>query len=217
MSFAIVVLSFGTGAADAFAFQELGGIFTANMTGNLVLIGLEGRPDYLGVLIGASAAIVVFVLMLAAGFALTRVAPGNLVGLRCVMVGVVAAQVCVQALWLGVSGHPTLLTRCLLISASAAAMALQTVVARRLFNALGLTTTFVTGAITALVQDLVEGRASGWALRASSVAALLAGAFAAAGTMAAFPALGPLLPVVAAGVAAPLVLFAGCRAHRADW
>lgn len=39
----LLFLSFGAGATDAFAFLALGGIFTANMTGNLVLVGLVGR------------------------------------------------------------------------------------------------------------------------------------------------------------------------------
>ena len=51
------MLSFGAGATDAFAFLALGGIFTANMTGNLVLVGLVGRDDYLASLVGAAIAI----------------------------------------------------------------------------------------------------------------------------------------------------------------
>ena len=51
---ALLVLSFAAGAADAFAFLLLGGIFTANMTGNLILAGLPTRPGYMSVLMGAA-------------------------------------------------------------------------------------------------------------------------------------------------------------------
>src|SRR5664279_1403694 len=47
-SLSLLVLTMGSGATDALAFLGLGGVFTANMTGNLVLVGLVGRTDYPG-------------------------------------------------------------------------------------------------------------------------------------------------------------------------
>ncbi|MDD1451425.1 DUF1275 family protein [Sphingomonas sp. H160509] len=41
---ALPLLAFGAGAADAFAFSMLGGIFTANMTGNAVLEAMFEQP-----------------------------------------------------------------------------------------------------------------------------------------------------------------------------
>jgi uncharacterized membrane protein YoaK (UPF0700 family) len=57
---ALVLLTLGSGATDAIAFLGLGGTFTANMTGNLVLIGLVGREDYAGTAVRATVACVAF-------------------------------------------------------------------------------------------------------------------------------------------------------------
>ena len=61
---ALVLLSFSAGAADAFAFLALGGIFTANMTGNLILTGMFTRPEFGATLVGAIVAIVAFAALL---------------------------------------------------------------------------------------------------------------------------------------------------------
>ncbi len=66
------MLSFAAGAADAFAFLLLGGIFTANMTGNLILAGLPTRPGYMSVLVGAAVAVTAFSVALYGGFRLQR-------------------------------------------------------------------------------------------------------------------------------------------------
>src|SRR5690349_2196820 len=126
-----VVLSLGAGATDAFAFLALGGIFTANMTGNLGLTTLFQRPGYATALAGALVALAVFAAALAAGFRMKRVL-GPAAGL----------QALVLAGWLAHVPHPAL------IACSAAAMALQTVAGKRAFD--GVTTTFVTGTLTSL-------------------------------------------------------------------
>lgn len=66
------LLSYAAGAGDAFAFTELGGVFTANMTGSLVLSGLTGLPGYGALVAGAATALAAF---LAAVYAASRAAP----------------------------------------------------------------------------------------------------------------------------------------------
>ena len=66
------LLSFGTGAADAFAFTVLGGILTANMTGNAVLAVLFDRSAYLTTLAGAATALTAFALAALGGFRMIR-------------------------------------------------------------------------------------------------------------------------------------------------
>src|SRR6476620_4788078 len=69
---ALVLLTFGSGVTDPFAFLGLGGTFTANMTGNLVLVGLVGRPDYPRAALLAGVAIAAFALSLLVSFRVFR-------------------------------------------------------------------------------------------------------------------------------------------------
>ncbi|MEU0912822.1 DUF1275 family protein [Streptomyces althioticus] len=93
------LLSFATGAGDAFAFVELGGVFTANMTGSLVLSGLTSRPGYGSLVAGAAVALGAFLI---AVYLASRAAPkrpqpqwGRI---RAVLVAVVALDLLVLIL-----------------------------------------------------------------------------------------------------------------------
>nr|MCW2728322.1 hypothetical protein [Aeromicrobium sp.] len=193
---ALVVLSFGSGATDAFAFLALGGVFTANMTGNLVLVGLVGRPGYLDTLLTAALAVVAFLAAMYVGFRVTRTVPP----LRLLSaVGVV--QGIVLAVWIAVDGRAGLAVTCTMIVLSALAMGWHTVLGRRMSSRAGLSTTFVTGTLTSVMQDLAEGRREAQPLRLVSIAALVLGSFAGALVLLGLPRVGPVLPVVAALVA----------------
>jgi uncharacterized membrane protein YoaK (UPF0700 family) len=153
-----ITLSLAAGATDAFAFQALGGIFTANMTGNLVLTTLFQRPGYAGSLVGALVAIAVFAAALAAGFELTRAAPrGRVVSLLGAATGL---QALVLVGWLRHGPDTALALQCALVACSAGAMALQTVVGRRVSSFAGVTTTYVTGTITASCRIWSTGGAA---------------------------------------------------------
>lgn len=193
---ALVVLSFGSGATDAFAFLALGGVFTANMTGNLVLAGLVGRPQYLATLLTATLAVLAFAAAMYVGFRVTRTAsPRRLL----VAVGIVQAAVLV--LWIVVDGPAGLALTSTMIVLSAVAMGWHTVLGRRLSSRAGLTTTFVTGTLAAVMQDLAEGRREARPLRLLSIAALVLGSFGGALVLLGAPRVGPVLPVIAALVA----------------
>ncbi|OZC54708.1 DUF1275 domain-containing protein [Rhodococcus sp. 14-2470-1a] len=196
----LLMLSFGAGATDAFAFLALGGVFTANMTGNLVLVGLVGRDDYLASLVGAAIAIAVFFVVLLAGF---RYAHRSVRVPTLPLLGTAAAVqvLTLVAWWLDVGAVVAL------VAMSAAAMALQTVVARSSLPEGGLSSTFVTGTMVNIADDLARGRTEHLALRLGAIAALVAGSFAGALSIHAEPRLGPLVAAVVACIGLALAAF----------
>lgn len=210
VQWALVVLSFGSGATDAFAFLALGGVFTANMTGNLVLVGLVGRPDYVQTLVASVAAVLAFVVALYLGFRYTRpragVEPGRLPTL---LVAVTVVQAVVLGIWWLAGTGPHVTLDALMIMLSAVAMGWHTVLGRRLSARAGVSTTFVTGTLTALMLDLSEGRHEVHSLRLAAIGALVVGSFAGALLLLAAPRLGPVIPVIAALVALGLMRRAG--------
>jgi len=162
------------------SYLGLGRVFTANMTGNLVLLGIAIGQ---GQLAGSLRAVIAF-----AGFAI-----GVVVGVR-ITARTEAATVwphtttlALLAEWglllgllagweiTGVRPAPVALDT--LIALSAGAMGMQTAAARRL-GVLGVTTTFVTGMLTGLIAALVtagSGR-SQLALWAATLGGLVIGA-----------------------------------------
>jgi len=199
-----LVLAFTAGATDAFAFLQLSGVFTANMTGNLVLAGLVPRPGYGSVVVGLVVAIGAFVL---ASYGAFRVAPATAPRPRhaALLVVGVAAQLVVLIGWCATGGSPQPVTP-VLIGLSAVAMAVQTAFARRMEAHSGVATTYVTGTLTSLAADLADRRPQALLTRIGVVVALVAGALADGLLMAADPRWGAALPVLPAAVALVLLL-----------
>lgn len=189
MHVALVLLTLASGAADAFAFLVLGGIFTANMTGNLVLAGMFTRPGWPTTLAGALTAIVVFAALVFGAF---RVSPAPSAG----------------------TPYPVRSVGAL----AAAALGVQTVLAKRLSGASGLTTTFVTGTLTSLMEGLAEARRGSRVLQLAVVLALVVGAVAGTALARAVPPAAPLLPLLLVATATAVLLVArhhAGRTHRA--
>jgi len=206
-----VVLAFAAGATDAFAFLQLLGVFTANMTGNLVLAGLTERSGYSNSIGGILVALVVFVGVLYIAF---RAAPngerrGALLG---VLTAAALAQVVVLIIWAATPGTKTMPLIMISIGLSAVAMACQTVVAKRLDGESGVTTTYVTGTLTSIMADAADQRPQDLRTRVGVLAALVLGALSGSLLMGISPALGAALPVVPA--AAGLLLFATARGPK---
>jgi len=162
----LVTLTFGAGAVDAISFFGLGRVFTGNMTGNLVLLGLAaGRAKgeevarsavslvafCLGVLIAV--ALVAFISRRTRSERGARVWP---VGVSVVLALVVLVQACLLAGWMTVGGHPGLTFEAVLVGLSALAMGMQSDAVAALGVA-GVTTTYVTGTLTGLLRSLVTG------------------------------------------------------------
>lgn len=191
----LVALSLAAGVTDAFAFLALNGVFTANMTGNLILVALFQRAHYATTLAGAGWAILIFALALYVGFRASRGQTGVRAGLR-PLIGAAVFQALTAALWLASRQTPALPIVLVLIGLSCIAMALQTVAAKRMGADRSISTTFATGTMTGLMQDIADGVPGERALRLTIVAALPTGALLGAALMQIAPALAPVVPTL---------------------
>jgi len=198
-----VVLAFAAGATDAFAFLQLSGVFTANMTGNLVLGGLINRPGYGSTIAGIITAIVVFAATL---FLALRFMPLDAPTDRTVILLVFAAiaQAAIFGMWAVHPGATSTTTVVALIGLSTIAMACQTAVAKRIDGASGVTTTYVTGTITSLMADAADRKPQPVGIRLGVIAALVLGALSGAVLIHADPLYGAALPILPAITAAVL-------------
>lgn len=200
-SLLLPLLSFGTGAADGFAYLALGGIFTANMTGNAVLAVVFVKPGYSVVLAGAVTAILAFVAALAVGFRATR---GQRPGAA--RHALILSALChggVVLLWWCAPHRAVAIV--LLIAASAAAMGLQTVAAKRDGVRHGPTTTYATGTLTDLVSDIIDGTAQWRSTRWLTLIALPGGAAAVVALAQVWPDAAPVVPLLATTVSVALL------------
>jgi uncharacterized membrane protein YoaK (UPF0700 family) len=208
----LLALAFTAGCVDALSYLGLSRVFTANMTGNAVLLGLAiGQTQELQVA-HSSAAIVGFVLGVIVAARLVgppreRVvwSPRITLALRveCAVLVVFAL-----AWWLSLpsfAGHALMG----LIVLSGVAMGIQSAVARRLAVP-GVTTTYITGTITALVAELtaVSGARGERRRMTAVIVALVAGAVTGGVVQAhAHPAAGLVPAVVVATVLVAIACF----------
>ncbi|WP_326627517.1 DUF1275 domain-containing protein [Nonomuraea fuscirosea] len=232
----VLSLALTSGAVDAFTFLALGQVFTSNMTGNLVLLGVSAGHGRLADAVGSVVALIAFTCGLGAAFrflgrltgwsARIRVAVGVelvlLAGLAAVWAlaqipGSVLAQAMNPAPADG--SRPTMQdagqavaegVRLAMIAAAAVAMGVQSAVTHRLHTFVG-STTFITGALTSsLFRHLTPG--TGEPHLAGLIAVLLALAGGAAVTTICVWLLPAAAPVIAlAGVATALVSSAFVR------
>jgi uncharacterized membrane protein YoaK (UPF0700 family) len=208
--FLLVALTFAAGSVDAVALLRLD-VFTAVMTGNIVLLGLA---------IGQGA----FANALRSVIALVAYGAGVVAGAR--IVGAVAIEThwspkvtralaveCVLqgaflVVWMLTGANPDGTSAAALIAFSGVAMGIQAATARAL--APGMSTTYVTGTLTGLLSELSAlGAVSGdRRRRASIVVALALGAVAGAFALSTVPALAPAIPLAVVGA---VVLVAATR------
>lgn len=182
LTLALLALTFASGMVDAVSYLGLGRVFTANMTGNLVLLGFgiahSGGLPVLSPIVSLGA------FMLGAGI-------GGLLGTKllsrhAIHVGTawtLQATLLVCATILAAAAHPHAgsASRDVVIGLLALAMGIQTATARRLAVP-DLPTTVVTQTLTGLVADsrLFGGSGKGTTRRGSAIAAMLTGAVAGA-------------------------------------
>lgn len=207
-----LLLTVAAGATDALAYLGLGGVFTANMTGNLVLFGIAGAHGVDLSVARASAATLAFAAGLVLTFRLTRHLPtGGLWPRR--ITGTLAVSLLCQlaflAGWIAVDARPARVWDVVLVAVSALAMGIQTACARRVAVA-GITTTFVTGTLTAMAESAASGSARHLVRRLCVLLALvlgaLGGAFALSRQPTAAAAIAPVLVAIA--------LLLATRLHR---
>ncbi len=174
----MLALTFVTGVVDATSYLELGHVFVANMTGNVVFLGfaLAGAP-------GVSAP----TSLVALGAFLVGAVAGGRIGARAaenrarVLRDATAAQIALLALALIIalaSGEPPHTgVRYALVASMAMAMGVQNAAAQRLAVP-ELTTTVLTRTLTGLLSEasLAGGPGSKLGRRGLAVAAMLLGA-----------------------------------------
>jgi uncharacterized membrane protein YoaK (UPF0700 family) len=218
----LLVLTWAAGAIDAVGYLALGQVFTANMTGNTVLLGLHVGREQGAAALRALVALLAFGAGLAIGALIVERIRGKgpwppvvtwALALEAVMLVAFAA-----GLFLAGPARPTMATQAL-IALSAVAMGVQSAAVRRL-NVPGIATTYVTGTLTTAVTSLVAGSRAATAsspaapervlgvpaggewwrgVRLQLLALLVYGLGAAVGGLAheRFPALGAMLPCLA--------------------
>ncbi|MGW3044549.1 YoaK family protein [Kitasatospora sp. NPDC001159] len=165
----LLVLTVVTGVVDAVSYLELGHVFVANMTGNVVFLGfaLAGAANLSAT--ASLAALAAFLLGALAGGHLSRHLPGHRGHLLTVAVVAQTVLVAVSTAVAAVVGHGSAPTRYTLIGLLALAMGGQNAVVRSL-KVPDLTTTVLTMTITALAADRTGLR------RLASVVWMFAGA-----------------------------------------
>jgi len=154
----ILLLTWVAGTVDAIGYLGLGHVFTANMTGNAVLLGLAfGQGQFLAAF-RALFALGGFILGVTIGAILAHRA-GTDVDQRRAFIGPVFVEALVLAVFALLLHLPVIThnqeTLYVLIGLSAVAMGIQSAAVRRL-NLPGIATTVLTGTITSLVAGLVR-------------------------------------------------------------
>ncbi|WP_246060525.1 DUF1275 family protein [Nocardioides dongxiaopingii] len=178
----MLLLTFGTGVVDAVGYLGLDRVFTGNMTGNVVILGmaLVGADDL--PVLGPVLALGGFMAGAALGGRVLRRAAGAWTGLTTALFAVVAVLVLALAVVLfAVGDHPGRWVEITVTTVLGAAMGVQAATAR--FIAVkDVTTVVVTSTITGLAADstLGSGKGGGSGRRALAVLLILAGAAAGA-------------------------------------
>ncbi|GAA3683345.1 hypothetical protein GCM10022224_054900 [Nonomuraea antimicrobica] len=193
----VLSLALASGAVDAFTFLSLGEVFTANMTGNLVLLGVSAGHSRLSDAVGSLVAFVAFTCALATVLRLTRTAAKGWSARTRLSLGAELALLAVLAVgW--AAGAP----RLPLIATAALAMGVQSAVTNRLHTFVG-STTFITGALTsALARHLTPGTGQPHVPELVAVLAALAlGAAATTVVLRVFPPVAPVIALLAVALA----------------
>jgi uncharacterized membrane protein YoaK (UPF0700 family) len=182
LTLALLALTFSTGIVDAVSYLGLGRVFTANMTGNVMLLGFA---------VAGSAGLPILAPVISLASFVLGAGIGGLLGSKLAhrhALHVSAALTLQASLMAGatilaavVHVHGGSAPGDVVIAALALAMGIQTATARRLAVP-DLPTTVLTQTLTGLAADshLFGGSGKGTARRATAVAAMLGGAVAGA-------------------------------------
>ncbi|MEV4758625.1 YoaK family protein [Micromonospora sp. NPDC049559] len=170
----VVVLSLAAGVTDAISLLHLGGVFSSVITGNLVVLGVSAAGVEVPTLVRVATAVGLYGLGVFAGArlaALRRFAPASggapprhggepasgaprwRASAACLAVEAVLLAV-LWAGWLAAGGAPEGTAQVPLIALAGLAMGVQSVAVQALGRS-GLSTTYLTGALTRLVSATV--------------------------------------------------------------
>jgi uncharacterized membrane protein YoaK (UPF0700 family) len=178
---ALLVLTFTTGVIDAASYLGLGHVFTANMTGNIVLLGFgiaggSGLP-----VISPMVSLAAFLIGAALGGRMAGGLPARALHFSRSMLIEIAVVLLAAVLALVVDITPNRLSGDLVIALLAFGMGVRNATVRRMKVA-DLTTTVLTMTLTGLAADspLGGGDGGGSGRRTAAVLAMLVGAVAGA-------------------------------------
>jgi uncharacterized membrane protein YoaK (UPF0700 family) len=174
----LVLLTLTTGAVDASCFLHLGNVFSSVITGNLVLLGLSAATLRATLAVHSGVALAGFSAGVLTGAPIAaRRAPGEGPWPPSVTVTLLAEFAVLAAFsagWETAGPHPGGSAQLLLIAGLAGAMGIQSAAVRQLG---GMSTTYLTGTLTAVVADLVtRHREPGLACSIGVLAAIVSGA-----------------------------------------
>lgn len=153
----LLLLSLAAGSADAVGYLGLGQVFTSNMTGNVVLLGIALGQGHFASAERGLFVLAIFMSGLGLGAYLGRHLPGKqwpalafrLIGLEKIILLLFAIG------WIGFAGRDTFLATHGLLALLALAMGLQSAALFRLSTP-GIGTTAITSTLAALTAGLVS-------------------------------------------------------------
>lgn len=191
----MLVLTFSTGVIDAVGYLGLDRVFTGNMTGNVVILGMA--------LVGANQLPVLGPSIALAGFMLGAVIAGRILKpeaagwsrrTTALLTAVGVAMTAVAAALFAHTPHAGDPITLLITGALATAMGIQAATARHL-SIKDVTTVVVTSTLTGLAADSRLGGGTGahWGRRLGAVVLILCGAAVGAALLHVHPGLGILL------------------------
>jgi uncharacterized membrane protein YoaK (UPF0700 family) len=182
LSLTLLTLTFTTGLIDATSYLGLGHVFTANMTGNVVLLGfgIAGTPGL--PVVSPIVSMVAFLLGAAlGGFLASKIAERNAVHVGSAL-GIEVGLITIAAvLTAAINIRPNALSGDTIVALLAFAMGVRNATVRRIAVP-DLTTTVLTLTLTGLAADsrLAGGSGKGTTRRLSALVAMLTGAIAGA-------------------------------------
>jgi uncharacterized membrane protein YoaK (UPF0700 family) len=179
---ALLVLTLTTGLIDAVSYLGLGHVFTANMTGNIVLLGF-GLAGGTGLpVVAPLVSLVAFLVGAGTGGVLVRRLAKRHPRLMAAALAIEVAALAIAAVVAAAADvHPGRASAYVLIALMAGAMGVRNAVVRQIAVP-DLTTTVLTMTLTGLAAEsrLAGGNGNGTVRRVSAVLAMLLGALAGA-------------------------------------
>ena len=211
------LLAFTSGCVDVVTLMAIGGAYTSIVTGNLVLVGRAVGTSSLGPALHVIMAVAGYGLGVGAGVRLRQLFarrapdvpwPRSATQVLAVECGILAA---VNIGWIGYSGAPPAAAVDVMIVAAAVSLGMQGAAARAIEG--NPSTTYMTGALTELIEALAAGhRRPGNASAVIGLLALVVGATCGA-VLVEHARAAALLPALASLV---LVVVIKLRQHRAE-
>lgn len=174
----MLILTFTTGINDAVGYLGLDKVFTGNMTGNVVVLGMGLAGGTRLPVLGPALALLGFMLGAAAAGRALRSSPVPWGRTTTVLMGSVSTMMLALGLVLSLAGdrpaHAAVIT---VTSLAAVAMGVQAATARHI-AVKDVTTVVVTSTITALAADspFGNGSSTAWRRRSGAIVLILAGA-----------------------------------------